>query len=278
MSSYEQYGSTSRHYDLTRRPVGTEIVLGVLAAGDRPLDELEVLDAGCGTGAYLHVVLPAVARVTGLDGSEGMLARAAEKLGDAADGERAVLTSGELSALPFDAASFDAVMINQVLHHLPDDASAGWPQHRAVLSELRRVLQPGGTLVVTTCGQEQLRHGYWYYELIRSAAEALRQRYIPLPLLAELLGELGMVDIRRFVPLDAVVQGDAYFDALGPLDPRWRDGDSVWALAADDERDAAVARLRGLADRDEATRFLQTHDSRRLELGQVTVLAARLGG
>jgi len=277
MSSYEQYGSTSRHYDLTRRPVGTEIVLGVLAAGDRPLDELEVLDAGCGTGAYLHVVLPAVARVTGLDGSEGMLARAAEKVADELADGRAVLTSGELSALPFDAGSFDAVMINQVLHHLPDDPAAGWPQHRAVLSELRRVLRPGGALVITTCGREQLRQGYWYYELIRSAADALRQRYIPLPVLAEVLRDMGLVDVRRFVPLDALVQGEAYLDALGPLDPRWRDGDSVWALASDDERDAAVARLRELADRDGATRFMQTHDARRPELGQVTVVAARLG-
>jgi len=277
VSSYEQYGSTSRHYDLTRRPVGTEIVLGVLAAGEQALDELEVLDAGCGTGAYLHALLPSVARITGLDGSEGMLARAAEKVGNELAAGRAVLTSGELSALPFAAASFDAVMINQVLHHLPDDASAGWPQHRAVLSELRRVLRPGGTLVITTCGQEQLRGGYWYYELIRSAAEALRQRYIPLPVLAEVLRDLGLVDVRRFVPLDALVQGEAYLDALGPLDPRWRDGDSVWALASDDERDAAVDRLRELADHDESTRFMQTHDARRPELGQVTVVAARLG-
>jgi hypothetical protein len=48
-----------------------------------------------------------------------------------------------------------------------------------VFREFARVLMPGGVLTVSTCSQEQLRHGYWHYNLIPEAADALRNRYAP---------------------------------------------------------------------------------------------------
>ena len=82
-------------------------------------------------------------------------------------------------------------MINQVLHHLPDDASEGFPAHRLAFQEFARVLKPGGILTVSTCSQEQLRHGYWHYNLIPEAADALRNRYVPLDELLEILDDCG---------------------------------------------------------------------------------------
>ena len=40
------------------------------------------------------------------------------------------------------------------------------------LPRIRQVLKPGGILTVSTCSQEQLRHGYWHYNLIPEAADA----------------------------------------------------------------------------------------------------------
>lgn len=274
MSSYEQYESTSRHYDLTRRPEGSEIILGTLAGQARPLGELELLDAGCGTGNYARALIRHVGRITGVDGNTGMLERAGDKLRDEVAAGRVTLTPANLTELPFADACFDAVMINQVLHHLADDPAAGWPLHRTVLGELARVLRPGGVLVVTTTSQEQLRHGYWYYELIPAAAERLQQRYIPLETLAGALGGLGLPGAQRTVPLDAVLQGAAYFDALGPLEPTWRDGDSIWALATEAEREDALGWVRRLDADGRADDFLAEHDSRRPGVGQLTVATA----
>ncbi len=54
-----------------------------------------------------------------------------------------------ITAMSFDNASFDCVLCSEVLEHIPDDAQA--------VSELRRVLKPGGVLVVTVPFQKR----YW---------------------------------------------------------------------------------------------------------------------
>ena len=52
MSAYERYDDVSAHYDETRVPIGTEIIIGCLSTCPTPMHEIALLDAGCGTGAY----------------------------------------------------------------------------------------------------------------------------------------------------------------------------------------------------------------------------------
>ena len=61
------------------------------------------------------------------------------------------LHQGAIDELPIDDESADAVMVNQVLHHLADDATAGWPAHQRVFTEFARVLTPGGMAVINSC-------------------------------------------------------------------------------------------------------------------------------
>ncbi len=275
VSSYETYDDTSRHFDRTRIAVGAEIILGCLARQPRPLDELAVLDAGCGTGAYSHAIIGRVGRVEALDMSQGMLAEARAKLSAEAQAGRIGFHQGSIGELPFAAASFDAVMINQVMHHRDD--GAGHPAHRRVIGEFARVLRPGGALVINSCTHEQLRHAYWYYHLIPEAGERMRRRFAPLDALREMLTDAGFTVRGSFAPLDAVCQGDAYFDGRGPLDKSWRDGDSVWALVGEDELARACARVRELDAAGALDDFVARHDARRPEIGQITILFATLG-
>lgn len=101
------------------------------------------LDAGCGDGRYLAALaeLPRrPARVVGVDMSERILAVARETA--LAAGVEAELVQANLEALPLPDGVFDVVLCSQVIEHLLD--------HRAGLSELARVLAPGGALVVST--------------------------------------------------------------------------------------------------------------------------------
>ena len=275
VSSYETYDDTSRHFDRTRVAVGVEIILGCLARQPRPLHELAVLDAGCGTGAYSHAIIGRVGRIEALDMSQGMLAEARAKLSAEAQAGRIGFHQGSIGELPFAAASFDAVMINQVLHHLDDDA--GHPAHRRVIGEFARVLGPGGAVVVNSCTHEQLRHAYWYYHLIPEAGKRMRRRFAPLDALREMLTDAGFTVRGSFAPLDAVCQGAAYFDGRGPLEKSWRDGDSAWALAEPDELERALNRVRELDDSGKLDDFVARHDARRAEIGQITFLFATLG-
>jgi demethylmenaquinone methyltransferase / 2-methoxy-6-polyprenyl-1,4-benzoquinol methylase len=100
----------------------------VVQAGDR------VLDAACGTGDLAIAAREAGGQVTGLDFSGRMLERARRK-SDAIE-----WVQGDVLALPFDDASFDAATIGFGIRNV-EDLDAG-------LSELARVVRPGGRLAV----------------------------------------------------------------------------------------------------------------------------------
>ena len=90
-----------------------------------------VLDVGCGTGRNLPFYRPSV-RVVGVDVSAAALARARRRRPDVP------LVQADAEALPFRTAVFDTVVSALVFCSVPDAARG--------LREVRRVLQPGGTL------------------------------------------------------------------------------------------------------------------------------------
>jgi SAM-dependent methyltransferase len=96
------------------------------------------LDIGCASGGYTSALLAyGAASATGVDPEAERIAQARERCaGDAR--LRFVVSDGE--GLPFDDASFDGVLLNEVLEHVESEAQ--------VLAEARRVLRPGGALAV----------------------------------------------------------------------------------------------------------------------------------
>ena len=104
-------------------------------AGD--VDEHRILDAGCGSGPLFAALRAKGATVTGVDGSPAMIELARQRLGD-----DAALHVADLSRpLPFDDGAFDDVVASLVLHYLRDWATP--------LAELRRLLKPGGRLILS---------------------------------------------------------------------------------------------------------------------------------
>jgi ArsR family transcriptional regulator len=94
-------------------------------------------DLGCGTGAIVAALAPYVARVIGVDVSDGMLQAARTRV---ASLDNVELRRGTLESLPLDDASLDAATLVLVLHHLPAPATA--------VAEAVRALKPGGRLLV----------------------------------------------------------------------------------------------------------------------------------
>jgi ubiquinone/menaquinone biosynthesis C-methylase UbiE len=104
-------------------------------AGD--VDGHRILDGGCGSGPLFAALRAKGAIVTGFDASPAMIELARQRLGENAD-----LHVADLSRpLPFADGAFDDVVISLVLHYLQD-----WT---APLAELRRILKPGGRLIVS---------------------------------------------------------------------------------------------------------------------------------
>lgn len=275
MSSYANYDQISQYYDETRVPIGGEILLDCLSACGVPLGSAKLLDAGCGSGAYAALLADEVGSIDAIDRSTGMLAAARRRLAVAGHGGRVRLCQGNIDELPFAADRFDAVMINQVLHHLENDATNDFPRHRRVFHEMRRVLRPGGVFVVNFTSHRQLRHGFWYYDLVSEAQEALFRLCISTPRLEELLTDAGFEILGRHVPLDGVMQGKSYFDLEGPLHAAWRQGDSFWELATPAQVSVAEKKVRGLKREGRLQDYFEERDSARRQVGQFTFCLAR---
>ena len=109
-------------------------------------DESNLLEIGCGTGGLWAENLdriPAGWEITLTDASPGMLAEAQRNLSIQ---RRFVFRLADAQKLPFEDGTFDAVIANHMLYHVPD-------RHKA-FSEITRVLRNGGTLYAATNGMK----------------------------------------------------------------------------------------------------------------------------
>ncbi len=100
----------------------------------------DVLDVGCGTGGYFEVIMERAPRgnLIASDLSLGMLMSAADKIGES----NIELVNGDVESLPFADGSFDVVLANHMLYHVPDIDRA--------IREIKRVLRPDGVLIAAT--------------------------------------------------------------------------------------------------------------------------------
>jgi ubiquinone/menaquinone biosynthesis C-methylase UbiE len=95
-----------------------------------------LLDVGCGDGTFLSMILNKFdVTVSGIDISSGMIEKSKELLDC-----RANLKVGDSEHLPWNDVSFDAITCIASFHHYPDP--------ELVLQEIKRVLRPGGILLI----------------------------------------------------------------------------------------------------------------------------------
>jgi len=168
-------GSRPPDFALRRR-----FLLEHVASGER------VLDVGCGEGWFASELVRAGTSVVGIDVAEEPLRRARER-----DGELDLRLVDADRPWPLDDASFDAVWAGETIEHVVD--TIGW------LAEIRRVLRPGGRLLLSTPDHGRLR--VLWLALSRRAFEghfdprADHLRFYARSGLSRLLGELGFHDV-----------------------------------------------------------------------------------
>jgi len=125
-------------------------------------NRLNLLDIGCGTGVFadrMRQELPA-ARIWGIDLVPGMLQKGADRWARHAGVVQPV--QGDSERLPFAAGQFDVVTCSNSFHHYPN-------QDKAV-AEMRRVLKPGGCLLLVD-GYRDAPWGWLIYDVCVASVE-----------------------------------------------------------------------------------------------------------
>jgi SAM-dependent methyltransferase len=127
-------------YEATLVPAIFEPYARDLIERARPIGASDrILDLGCGTGIIARVLrerLGGAASIVGVDANTAMIEKA-QSIAPELD-----FRVGNVMALPIADGSFDVVICQEMLQFVPDRAAA--------LSEVRRVLSPGGRFIVST--------------------------------------------------------------------------------------------------------------------------------
>jgi ubiquinone/menaquinone biosynthesis C-methylase UbiE len=226
-------------YELRDARRRRELARAALAAapGER------ILDVGCGPGFYCAELLAEVGEsgwVTGVDSSAAMLSLAARRC---AGHDNVELLEGEAGALPVPEESFDAALSVQVIEYVADLESA--------LADLRRVLRPGGRVLIWDIDWDTVSVHAEDLELservMRAWDEHLAHRTLPR-MLAGLLRAAGFVDVsmtaHAFAPLGR--DPESWAAALVPFIGAFVGGRGG---VSEEEAEAWVAGQRRLAER-----------------------------
>jgi len=162
------YDSRSRMFDRLRRLIWRAIGEfqrgGELSRYYDPRGK-DVLEYGCGSTASAPKLIRAgAAHVTGFDISEGEIRRIRERAVAEGIADRCEFIVADAHRLPFPPDSFELIVGRSILHHL---------DLRVALSELRRVLRPGGVAVFSEplAHNPLLRLGRWLTPQARTPDE-----------------------------------------------------------------------------------------------------------
>ena len=213
-----QYGTTERlerRGSLHDRYSNVPWFAWVAERMDLPPDA-KVLDVGAGAGWFWRAAgnrLPNGLHLTLSDRSPGMVEAARENVNPAPFASLGFAVADAL-ALPFPDATFDAVVAMHMLYHVADP--------EAGITEMRRVLRPGGTLFVTANGAEDL--GALHDLLVETfgprGADPVRS-LLTLDGAEELLADFGTVerhDLSQTYRIDDIDAALAYLTSFPPGD------------------------------------------------------------
>jgi SAM-dependent methyltransferase len=162
-----------------------------------PLGGRDVLDLGCGDGAYALAAARAGGRVVAIDSSGPVIAAARRKV--AAARLPVHVQVADARALPFRARSFDVVLAVTVLCFVRDPAS--------VAAEIERVLRPGGLLVVGELGRWSVWAAWRRLRGWAGSRTWRSARFWSRRALREVLSRAGLVP--------GAVRGAAFYPPLG---------------------------------------------------------------
>jgi ubiquinone/menaquinone biosynthesis C-methylase UbiE len=211
---YEDYNKVSSNYVKMRVPIGTDTYIKSIPNAK----SANVLDAGCGTGNYTAVLAPFVGKITGFEVSEGMREQAKNKT-EGMDNVT-IMEGNLLKKLPFEEETFDAIIINQVTHHLVKDSD--WSNIENLVKEFARVLKKGGVLMMNASTAEQDGPANWPIGIAWHLFEKYVTKHFPTQEEYEGFFKNAGLELEIIPATELFCRDETFFNMTGVFDSTWR--------------------------------------------------------
>ena len=201
----------------------------------KPTGEKPILDIGCGTGNYTVALQTHGLKLWGIDPSHRML-NEAKRRSDAIK-----WMPGDAENIPTDDNFFGGIVATLTIHH--------WPDLPKAFSELSRVLDEDGKIVVFTSTPEQMR-GYWLNHYFPKMLQTSIEQMPSMEILGDALSTAGLtiIEHEKYFVSDDLQDQFLYVGKNNPslyFDEAIRSGISSFAaLSNADEVSAALEMLK----------------------------------
>jgi len=231
MSKYMDYEAFGNSYDEARVADGIDMMCNMITGlTGKSMAEINLLDAGCGTGNYsLGFLERGLKSLKMIDASETMLKNAkckVEKYKEFVDIQQMALPK-----LEFANKSFDVITFVQVLHHIDSVAlhsekdvlsKDDYPNLIESLKHSYRILRSGGVLMLDTMFEENI-DSFWWTSLCPKASKTMKRTRIKKEDLFQVLRELDFTDISYIArPNSSFIRRDIYDSIENIGDAHWR--------------------------------------------------------
>lgn len=215
---------------------------------------LNILDLGCGSGAFLHELIALhPSTLEGVDRNQAMIDVALTRVKSlsAVSPSTSIVIRQEQHISQLLSSKYDIVFCAQVLQNLTPNPSEAAGERIAFMKHIHRILKPGGKAIVSTRaispGKDgRYSHLYWYADpAIVPTAVATMELMVPRDPLAEMT-QAGFVDNELLHSTDTVVRFDAYLNPQNLQNPAFRSADSFFQHVKENELSALLQHVKQL--------------------------------
>ncbi len=179
------------------------------------------------------------------------------------------LIHADMKNIPKNNETFDYIMFNQSIHHIHELDII------VALTEAHRILKIGGTCIINTCTSEQQKNSFWWASLIPNAIEKVQKKF-PMKHSMDnnfinMVLAIGFELYKKEIIYEHL-QGNQYYNINGPFNKKYRDADSTWKLATEDELNNGLFLLENIINSNKSNDWLNERKKIEHKYGQSIML------